>query len=67
LRRAEIPGYRHDAIEQGRVRAWIDKGYLREHGTDEPSAIVGHLFLTDTGMIEAGITKPVVESQGELF
>jgi len=70
------PGYVNGAINRKykpgsrdvqQVQAWIDAGYLFEHGTSEPSALMGQLFLTDKGREKCGIAKPVVESQGELF
>lgn len=59
--------YKPGSKDVVQVQKWIDAGYLFEHGTSEPSALMGHLFLTATGKAKCGIVEPVKESQGELF
>lgn len=59
--------YKPGSRDVAQVQAWIDAGYLFEHGTDQPSALMGHLFLTAAGKAKCGIVSAVKESQGELF
>lgn len=70
------PGYTNGTINRKykpgskdviQVQKWIDAGLLFEPGEDEPSALMGHLFLTAAGKAKCGIVEPVKESQGELF